>query len=120
MTLFAAFSYLIVVGLVGPHVARPLRRIVWPDHAALVGGWTSAGDPVDGRATGKQGDGLSRPPVVLQAVGIELGVSVLQAACPREAATAVIRQVIALIDLGGVWSVAVATRVVGHDAPADF
>ncbi len=104
----------------GPDVARgPLRST----DAALVGragGRATAArrDMVDGRAVGFQGESLGRAPVILQAVGIELGVGVLQVACASKAAVRPALQVVALVGQGSEVS-AVAPRVVGHDAPAN-
>jgi hypothetical protein len=103
--------------LVGPDVAGGLP-VIGAGHPALVGRWTARGrDVVDGRAAGLQGDGLGRATVILQAVGVELGVGVLQAARARKATTAIARQVVALI--GQRAPPAVAPRIIGHDAPAD-
>ncbi len=101
--------------LKGSDVARgPLGSA----HPALVGGRATAAhrDLVDGRAVGLQGQGLSRPTIVLQAARIELGVGVLQIACAGEAAVGAAFQVVARRE--GVPD-AVAPRVVRHDASAN-
>ena len=81
--------------LKGPDVAA----LAWqPAHAALVGRRAvCCRNVVDGRAAGKQDNGLRGAPVVLQATRIKLGVSVLQAACTRKSTGRAALQVVALI-----------------------
>jgi hypothetical protein len=105
--------------LKGSDVARgPLGSA----HPALVGGRATAAhrDMVHRRAIWFQGEGLGRPAIVLQAVGIELGSGVLQATRAGEAATAIARQVVAIIDDTSKAVGAEVGRVVGHNALGDI
>src|SRR5258706_453067 len=108
------------LGLVGPDVARALVRVVWSLVAPLVRLWTQPTrkpDVITGRAAFEQGQGLRRPAIARQ--GAQLRVGVLQAARAGEAATAIARQIVALIEEGARVVCAVAARVVRHNAPAE-
>src|SRR5205823_4463545 len=106
--------------LVGPHVTAALPGVGAPI-STLVSAWAEVGaqrNGIDGRAAILQGQGLGRPTIACQ--GTQLGVGVLHAARAGEAATAIARQIVALIErVVGKVVVAVAARVVRHNAPAE-
>src|SRR6266702_3458646 len=110
------------LGLVGPDVARALLWAVGSLVAPLVRRGTKRTrkrDIINGRATFEQGHRLSPPAIARQ--WAKLGVGVLHAARAGQAATAIARQVVALIgDVGAAVVEAVAARVFGDDAPADI
>src|SRR5258706_6946126 len=105
------------LGLVGPDVARALVRVVWSLVAPLVRLWTQPTrkpDVITGRAAFEQGQGLRRPAIARQ--GAQLRVGVLQAARAGEAATAIAREVVAVVgDEVEIKVEAVAARVFGDD-----
>ena len=101
--------------LVGPHIAGTLP-VVGTTHAALIGLRTVRGrDLVDGRAPLLQGHGLGWPSIIGQTREQRIGV--LQAARGNEYATVIARQIVAIVNDGGLF-VAV-DLVLGHDAPED-
>ena len=112
------------LGLVGPDVARALLWAVGSLVAPLVRRGTKRTrkrDIITGRATFEQGHRLSPPAIARQ--WAKLGVGVLHAARAGQAATAIARQVVALIGVAAKAKVnvgAVAARVFGDDAPADI
>ncbi|HCI81156.1 MAG TPA: hypothetical protein DHW02_15875, partial [Ktedonobacter sp.] len=78
---------------------------------------TGKRDRIDGRAAFEQGHRLGRPAIVGQ--GAKLRVGVLLAGRGGEAATAIARQVVAVVgDDTTIGRGAVAARVLGDDAPA--
>ncbi len=88
------------LGLEGPDVARALVWVVRSLVAPLVSLWTQPTrkpDVITGRTAFEQGQGLRRPAIACQ--GAQLRVGVLHAARAGEAATAIARQVVALIEV---------------------
>src|SRR5207302_8421360 len=86
------------LGLVGPDVASALHRVVWSLVAPLVRLWiqrTRKPDVITDRAAFEQGQGLRRPAIARQ--GAKLRVGVLHAARAAEAASAIARQVVAVV-----------------------
>src|SRR5258706_1783883 len=86
------------LGLVGPDVASALHRVVWSLVAPLVRLWiqrTRKPDVITDRAAFEQGQGLRRPAIARQWAKLRVGV--LYAARAAEAATAIARQVVAVV-----------------------